>query len=94
MTRKYPHALSLLPGTTFPTRWLSTNSVHYINCPRCGAEAGFLCVTPSGRRAQGLTGGAHGERMQSFSEHFPELAKLSRIGLVSHVSQTIVKVNP
>lgn len=76
---KYPQRLT--PGTTFPTRWLSTNSVHYVSCPRCAAEAGFVCVTPSGRRGQNLTGGAHGERMTAFSRTHPDLAALSVISL-------------
>lgn len=75
--QKYPHAMTLVPGTTFPTGWHSTDSVHYVACPRCGAEPGYLCVTPSGRRGNGLTGGAHGERMSELNRLRPDIAALS-----------------
>ncbi len=83
-TTRYPHSLTLIAerngGTTiFPVRWMSTNSVHYETCPRCGAKPGYLCVAPSGRRGQGLTGGAHGERMAALQQNRPDVAALSRI---------------
>ena len=65
----------------FPTGWLSTDSVHYTACPRCGAQPGAPCVTPSGRPARGLTGGAHGARMTALTVERPDIAKLAKIVL-------------
>lgn len=76
-TRKYPQ--KVVDGTTFPVKWMSTNAVHYVTCPRCGAEPGYYCVTPAGARGRQLTGGAHGERMQALQEQQPAIAGLSRI---------------
>ncbi len=42
--------------------WASNLSVENYECPRCHAKKGVKCVTPSGRKKQGLC--AHGERMQ------------------------------
>lgn len=79
MSTKYPHSLTLKPGTVFPTRWRSTNAVHYVTCPKCGAQPGYLCVTKSGRRGHDLTGGAHGIREAQLQKEYPEIAALSRI---------------
>lgn len=79
-TTKYPHSLTLInPNQTFPTGWLSTDSVHYETCPRCGAKPGYLCVTPSGRQGTGLTGGAHGARMSALATNRPDIARLARL---------------
>lgn len=78
-TTRYPHSLTLVPGVTFPVKAMSTNSVHYVACPKCGAKPGFLCVTPSGRRGTGLTGGAHGEREGELRRMMPEIAELSKL---------------
>lgn len=75
----YPHTLTLRPGVVFPTKFMSTNAVHYTLCPKCGAEPTFLCVTPSGKRGRGLTGGAHTERIAAFVRSHPDLAQLSII---------------
>jgi hypothetical protein len=82
-TTRYPHSLTLLdPNQVFPVRWMSTNSVHYVDCPKCGAKAGFLCVTPTGKRGRGLTGGAHDERQGELMRLHPDIANLSRINVV------------
>ena len=39
-----------LPGIkTWPTGYPTTDAVHYVACPHCGAPPGALCVRPSGR---------------------------------------------
>ena len=91
MSRAFPHSLTLRPGAQFPTKWASTNSVHYVACPRCGAEPEFLCVTPSGRRGRGLTGGAHDERISALAEQRPDIFNLSRIE-IAPVSEVIAKI--
>ena len=80
-TTKYPHSLTLFAGVVFPVNWMSTNSVHYVACPKCGAKPEFLCVTPTGKRGRGLTGGAHGERMGELMRLHPDIANRSRISV-------------
>lgn len=74
--RRYPLAAAR-PGVMFPAAAASTNSVVYVDCPRCGAKAGFVCVAPDGSRARRLAGGAHDERIGALRRWFPEIARLS-----------------
>ena len=75
-TRKFSQKVD--PGTVFPTRWLSTNSVHYVKCPKCGAEPGFECTTPKGRKMDG-----HSERIGEMLRIFPGIVGESRVEKIS-----------
>jgi hypothetical protein len=77
MSRKFPQDRFLLPDVVLPTTAMSTNAVHYMACPRCGAEPGFMCVSKAGKLARWLPGGAHNVRMLALHAALPEVAALS-----------------
>lgn len=67
-TRKYPVKLTQTGWAAFnqhgTTRALFTDAALQMRCPRCGAEPGFECVTPTGRAARTR----HGERCRALME--------------------------
>ena len=72
MSKKFPEQ-AVLP---FPAKFISTNAVHYVDCPKCGAEAGFYCVTPSDKKKRGGLC-AHIERMVALPDEIFNLSKLT-----------------
>lgn len=74
MSTKYPQDKSQLPSKSW-----STNATAYVKCPRCGAEPGYHCVMPSGRRFTSDLGDTHGAREQALVQERPDIYEQSKI---------------
>lgn len=60
---KFPLKLTKEFGPNESTRWMNTDCVRWVDCPKCGVSAGFSCETPGGRK---YANGPHGDRLQNF----------------------------
>lgn len=67
LNRKYPHRL--LPKAVIPSGWFMTDATMLSPCPKCRSAAGFDCVTPSGKRARGMSW-CHKERLAEYLKHW------------------------
>jgi len=45
-------------------RWMFTDAIQMVSCPKCGQDVGFHCRTPAGRK----TKTPHGERVTALQQ--------------------------